>query len=150
MIKNQLEAQKVTPLTSLVVHVQRLNYKTLNQQKMIASQLVYTEQQSFESIEARHMQNAWQPVNGYLRNKHMNQLSMERLIFYTVIHINYRLNTGNPSHILTSQPFLAAGLSAFHFPDNSYKSQHPKPIDMNKLSSIGERCSHIVDTQTRT
>lgn len=46
--------------------VRRLNYKTQRRRKFL-----YTVQQSFESIEAKHMQNAWQPVKGYLQQKNM-------------------------------------------------------------------------------
>ncbi|KAF9688847.1 hypothetical protein SADUNF_Sadunf01G0030500 [Salix dunnii] len=40
----------------------------LNGNKMLSA-CSYIEQQSFESMDAKHMQNAWYPVRGYLQEK---------------------------------------------------------------------------------
>lgn len=59
--------------------VQRLNDKTQWRRKFL-----YTVQQSFESIEAKHMQNAWQPVKGYLQKKNMTLRSLTHIFSHSL------------------------------------------------------------------
>jgi len=83
----------------------------------------HNKQQSFESIEAKHMQNAWKPVKGYLHKKGTHDLVCNKIFHNTCIPFKsiqfaewFLHYTCNPSHIWTSPPFQAAGLFAFHSP----------------------------------
>jgi hypothetical protein len=56
----------------------------------------HNKQQSFESIEAKHMQNAWKPVKGYLHKKGTHDLVCNKIFHNTYFPLNqYNLQNGS-------------------------------------------------------